>query len=98
MSRTTTNERDKLVSMRAPQAEWSLIDQAAAIAGKTRTAFVIDAAKRQAEDVLKDRTKFAFNDTAWEAFIAALDVPIDDVERERVVRLMSGRPMWERNA
>ena len=98
MSRTTTNERDKLVSMRAPKAEWILIDQAAAIAGKTRTAFVLDAAKREAEDVLKDRTHFTFEGTAWDAFAAALDAPIDPAERERVARLMSGRPLWERHA
>ena len=98
MSRTTTNERDKLVSMRAPQAEWAIIDQAAATVGKTRTAFVMDAAKRQAEDVLKDRTIFAFKGPAWEAFVEALDAPITATERERVARLMSERPLWERGA
>lgn len=96
MPRTTSNERDKLVSMRAPQGEWAVIDQAAAAVGKTRTAFVMDAAKRQAEDVLKDRTKFAFKGAGWDAFIAALDAPIDATERQRVAKLMSGRPMWQR--
>ena len=96
MSRTTTNERDKLVSMRAPKAEWSMIDQAAATLGKTRTAFVMDAAKRQAKDVLKDRTQFAFKGAAWAAFANALDAPINPAERKRVAKLMSGRPLWDR--
>lgn len=98
MSRTTSNQRDKLVSMRAPEAEWAVIDQAAAAVGKTRTAFVMDAAKHQAEDVLKDRTVFSFKGKAWDDFINALDAPIDKTERERVARLFSGQPLWERGA
>jgi uncharacterized protein (DUF1778 family) len=86
------------VSMRAPQAEWAVIDQAAATLGKTRTAFVMDAAKRQAEDVLKDRTLFAFKGAAWDAFVKALDAPINATERKRVAKLMSGKPLWERKA
>ena len=96
MSRTTHTDRDKLVSMRAPQAEWAIIDQAAATIGKTRTAFVMDAAKREAEDVLKDRSVFSFKSPAWEEFLSALDAPIDSDERDRVARLMTERPMWER--
>ena len=53
-------ERDQSVSMRAPHAEWSVIDRAAAAVGKTRTAFVLEAAKRQAAEVLKERTLFVW--------------------------------------
>ncbi len=96
MSRTSTPERDKMVSMRVPQAEWDLIDRAATASGKTRTAFVLDAAKRQAEDTLKEQTAFTFASDEWADLVAALDAPVSRVERARIAKLLTERPQWER--
>ena len=82
--------------MRAPQAEWAMIDQAAAAVGKTRTAFVLDAANREAEDVLKERVSFTFNEAGWAEFTTALDAPIDALELEQVARLLAEKPNWVR--
>jgi uncharacterized protein (DUF1778 family) len=52
-----------------------LIDRAAALSDKNRTDFVLDAARRAAEDTLLDRTVFAVNPKAYREFLARLDAP-----------------------
>ena len=96
MSKSTTQERDKMVSMRVPQAEWDLIDRAATACGKSRTAFVLDAAKQQAADVLKDRTSLTFNDEDWRGLVATLDAPVRARERKKIAQLLGETPLWER--
>jgi uncharacterized protein (DUF1778 family) len=96
MTRSTVQERDKMVSMRVPQAEWDMIDRAATATGKSRTAFVLDAARRQAEDVLKERTAFTFTADEWTGLTKALDAPVRASERKRVARLLGDKPMWAR--
>jgi uncharacterized protein (DUF1778 family) len=52
-----------------------LIDDAAAILGKTRTEFMIESARRQAIDVLLDQRLFVLDAGRYDAFMAALDNP-----------------------
>ena len=52
-----------------------LIDDAAAILGKTRTEFMIESARRQAIDVLLDQRLFALDSDRYDAFVHALDNP-----------------------
>lgn len=92
-----TTDRDKLISMRVPHTECNLIDRAASAAGKTRTAFVLDAARREAEDILKDRTQFHFSAPDWNRLIEVLDAPVSSTERRRVSRLLAESPMWDRH-
>ncbi len=52
-----------------------LIDDAAAILGKTRTEFMIESARRQAIDVLLDQRLFVLDSDRYDAFMHALDNP-----------------------
>jgi len=52
-----------------------LIDRAAELTGKNRTDFVLDAARRAAEDALLDRTVFTVSPKAYRQFLARLDAP-----------------------
>lgn len=52
-----------------------LIDRAAALSDKNRTDFVLDAARRAAEDTLLERTVFTVSPTAYSEFLARLDAP-----------------------
>lgn len=52
-----------------------LIDRAAALSDKNRTDFVLDAARRAAEDTLLERTVFSVSPTAYSEFLARLDAP-----------------------
>ena len=52
------------LNLRIKPEERGLIDRAAKTLGKTRTDFVLDAARRAAEDTLLDRTGFAVSPKA----------------------------------
>jgi uncharacterized protein (DUF1778 family) len=71
-----------------------LIDRAAELAGKNRTDFVLEAARRAAEDALLDRTVFTVGPKAYAEFLARLDAPPQPNERLR--RTMRTRAPWER--
>ena len=67
-------KRDTLNLRIRPEVR-GLIDRAAELVGKNRTDFVLDAARRAAEDALMERTVFAFNAKAYRVFVARLDAP-----------------------
>jgi uncharacterized protein (DUF1778 family) len=71
-----------------------LIDRAAELAGKNRTDFVLDAARRAAEDALLDRTVFTVSPEAYAEFLARLDAPPQLNERLR--RTMRMKAPWDR--
>lgn len=71
-----------------------LIDRAAALSDKNRTDFVLDAARRAAEDTLLERTVFTLNPKAYSQFIARLDAPPRPNARLR--RSLETVAPWER--
>jgi uncharacterized protein (DUF1778 family) len=70
-----------------------LIDRAAELAGKNRTDFVLDAARRAAEETLLDRTVFTVSPEAYAEFLARLDAPPQPNVRLR--RTMQTPPPWD---
>ena len=71
-----------------------LIDRAAQLAGKNRTDFVLEAARRAAEDALLDRTVFSVSPKAYAEFLKRLDAPPRPNERLR--RTMKAAAPWDR--
>jgi len=71
-----------------------LIDRAAHLTGKNRTDFVLEAARRAAEDALLDRTVFTASPAAYAEFLARLDAPPQPNERLR--RTMQTPAPWDR--
>ena len=69
-----TTHRNTL-NLRIKPDDRELIDRAAQLTGKTKTEFVLEAARRAAEDALLDRTLFFVGPEAFEAFRARLDEP-----------------------
>ena len=63
------------INLRIEAKTRQLIDDAAAVMGKTRTEFMIESARRQAIDVLLDRRLFALDPDRYDAFTRALDDP-----------------------
>lgn len=70
-----------------------LIDRAAELTGKTRTDFVLDAARHAAQDALLDRTVFTVSAKAYAEFLARLDAPPRPNERLR--RSLQTPAPWE---
>ena len=71
-----------------------LIDQAAELAGKNRTDFVLDAARSAAENTLLDRTVFMVDPKAYDAFLTLLDAPPKPNARLR--RSLQTAAPWEK--
>lgn len=85
-------KRDSL-NLRIKPEERSLIDQAARLTGKTRTDFVLDAARHAAEQALLDRTVFVVSAEAYADFVARLDEPPE--ANERLVRTLRTPAPWD---
>lgn len=71
-----------------------LIDDAAAVLGKTRTEFMIESARREAIDVLLDNRLFALDAGQYEAFVRALDNP--PVPGPKLRALLRRVPAWQK--
>ena len=79
--------RGATVNLRLQASARELIDRAAAATGKSRTEFMVEAARREAEAVLLDRCFFALDDKAFAKFAAALDQrPADNPRLRRLLR------------
>jgi hypothetical protein len=89
-----TPQRPSL-NIRISQDTRALIDRAAALGGKTRTDFILDAAKRAAEDALLDRSLFCMEPSAYENFLSRLDAPAQPNEKLR--RTLQTPLPWQEN-
>jgi uncharacterized protein (DUF1778 family) len=92
MAKTRAAPRDTL-NLRIRPGDRSLIDRAAAGVGKTRTDFVLDAARRAAEEALLDRVLFNVDAKVYAEFLARLDAPPRPNSRLR--RTMKTPAPWE---
>ena len=97
MSKHTVKTRrknpPKNINLRVKPHTRSLIDRACAITDKTVTEFVLDAVCRKAEDVLLDRRLFHLDETAYQAFVDALNAPTQ--RNPELKELLSRKPLWE---
>jgi uncharacterized protein (DUF1778 family) len=82
------------INLRIEANTRQLIDNAAAILGKTRTEFMIETARRQAIDVLLDQRFFTAEADRYDAFVQALDNPPAPGPKLRA--LLRRVPAWQR--
>jgi uncharacterized protein (DUF1778 family) len=82
------------INLRIDANTRQLIDEAAAILGKTRTEFMIESARRQAIDVLLDQRLFVLNPEYYDAFMHALDNPPAPGSKLRA--LLRRVPAWQK--
>jgi uncharacterized protein (DUF1778 family) len=73
--RSSATDTKRSINLRIEAHTRQLIDDAAAILGKTRTEFMIESARRQAIDVLLDQRLFMLDSERYDAFMHALDNP-----------------------
>lgn len=70
-----------------------LIDRAAKVRGTNRTDFILDAAKRAAEDALLDQALISVSPKAYAEFLKRLDAPAKPNALLR--RTMKKAPPWK---
>lgn len=95
-ARATRSEKRKeaIINLRMPTAIRDLIDNAADVLGKTRTAFIIESSRKHAIDVLLDQRLFSLSENQYDAFVKALDEP--PASNEKLKRLMTSKAPWEK--
>jgi uncharacterized protein (DUF1778 family) len=92
--RSPAAETKGSINLRIEGKTRRLIDDAAAILGKTRTEFMIESARRQAIDVLLDQRLFALDPDRYDAFVQALDNP--PAPGPKLRSLMRRVPAWRK--
>jgi uncharacterized protein (DUF1778 family) len=85
--------RGVTINLRADHTKRALIDRAAERVGKNRSEFMLEAACRQATEVLLDQRLFLLDEKAYKRFTDALDAPPS--ENKRLKRLMMSKAPWE---
>lgn len=87
-----TDTQTHAVNLRVRSDIRSLIDRAAKAQGKTRSDFMVDAARRAAEESLLDQTLVRVDPKTYDYFLEVLDQPPSG---EGVERLMSAAKPWQ---
>jgi len=82
------------INLRIERRTRRLIDDAAAILGKTRTEFMIESARRNAIDVLLDQRLFVLEAERYDAFMHALDNP--PAPGPKLRSLLRRVPPWQK--
>jgi uncharacterized protein (DUF1778 family) len=82
------------INMRVEPNQHALLTRAAALLHKDRSAFILDVACREAENVLLDQRLFQLNEQDFAVFEAALEAPV--VENARLKELMKAKAPWEK--
>ncbi len=94
MAERSPTDKKGSINLRIEAHTRQLIDDAAAVLGKTRTEFMIDSARREAIDVLLDQRLFALDPERYDAFMHALDNPPAPGPKLRA--LLRRVPAWKR--
>lgn len=82
------------INLRIETHTRQLIDDAAAILGKTRTEFMVESARRQAIDVLLEQRLFVLDAERYDAFMHALDNP--PAPGPKLRSLLRRAPAWQK--
>ncbi|HEX5079429.1 MAG TPA: DUF1778 domain-containing protein [Geminicoccaceae bacterium] len=80
------------ISMRVPPETRDLINRAAKATGRTRTDFMLETARKAAEEALLDQRFFHLDAVEYTAFREALDAPPRDLPQLR--KLLTAPAPW----
>lgn len=85
--------KDDVIQIRASAETKAVLTRAAALRGQKLSEFMLDSARREAEDALLDQRNFFLEPDAYDAFLALLDAPAKP--DPRLVELMRRKAPWE---
>ncbi|MGN6517304.1 MAG: DUF1778 domain-containing protein [Rhizomicrobium sp.] len=86
--------KDDVIQIRASAETKAMLNRAAALRGQKLSEFMLDSARRQAEDSILDQRVFFLNEKAHAAFVKMLDEPAKP--NKALKALMSRKPAWQR--
>lgn len=94
VARAASSDAKGSINLRIENEIRQIIDEAAAVLGKTRTEFMVESARRQAVDVLLDQRLFMLDPDRYDAFVQALDNP--PAPGPRLGALLRRAPAWQK--
>jgi uncharacterized protein (DUF1778 family) len=83
----TTHSKSERIDVRASAPVKQLLQEAARVAHKNVSEFLLDAGINAANQTLADRTRFDLSEEQWLAFQSALDKPVTD--KPKLKKLLS---------
>ena len=83
-------EKQKVINLRIDEVRRNLIDSAAKIQGKSRTEFMIEAAYKEAEQIILDQKIYILDEADCE-YLSRTDHKPDP----KLVKLFKSRSPWE---
>ena len=86
--------KDDVIQIRASAETKAILTRAATLRGQKLSEFMLESARRQAEDTILDQRVFYLGAKAHEVFLAMLDEPVQDVAELRA--RLTKPPAWER--
>jgi uncharacterized protein (DUF1778 family) len=89
-----TQTRNQIINLRASRRQKELIDRAAELLDRSRSDFMLDAACREAQALLVDRTQFVLPEEKFKRFMAALDESPKNNPKLR--KLLFAKDPWDR--
>jgi uncharacterized protein (DUF1778 family) len=81
------------INMRVEPGQHALLTRAAEALHKDRSAFILDVACREAENVLLDQRFFQLKEEQFAAFEAAIEAPVRD--NSKLKSLLASTAPWE---
>lgn len=85
--------KDDVIQIRASAGTKAILSRAASLRGQKLSEFMLDSARRQAEETILDQRTFFLDPDAHEQFLKLLDTPATPSAELRA--LMGRKPVWE---
>ena len=86
--------KDDVIQIRASAETKAILNRAALLRGQKLSEFMLDSARRRAEETILDQRSFFLTPDAHERFLAMLDAPAKPTKELRT--RMRRKPSWER--
>jgi uncharacterized protein (DUF1778 family) len=90
---TSTRRKDEVIQIRASTEAKAILNRAAALRGQKLSEFMLESARRHAEDTILDQRAFFLSDDAHSRFLALLDCPPKKPAKART--RLNRKPPWE---
>jgi uncharacterized protein (DUF1778 family) len=88
------SRKDDVIQIRASAGTKAILNRAAALRGQKLSEFMLDSARRMAEETILDQRSFFLDPAAHEKFLAMLDTPAKPSAELRA--RMQKKPVWDR--
>ncbi|PBB18508.1 MULTISPECIES: DUF1778 domain-containing protein [unclassified Mesorhizobium] len=86
--------KDDVIQIRASAETKAILNRAASLRGQKLSEFMLDSARKQAEETILDQRAFFLDADAHEKFLDLLDAPNKPSQELRA--RMTRKPAWER--